>query len=256
MIQETFARWFRPDAGPLPFPPTTVLNEGWLLRLVLQWFSEQRGLDHPLALAHGARWFSEALLETPFPEQGGAKSGEGTTHADGVIGHFSVRSGTRSGIKLCDGAKQLVVVEAKMLSGLSKGTTYAQGYDQAARTIGCMAQLLYRAKVRPESMSQLAFYVLAPQEQIDKGLFGDQLNLDSIRCKVKERARQRDQDGEGWLQDSFEPVCKIDVRAISWECIIGSITEHDQVAGGEIGEFYRAARDAAKPASQGDKHSS
>ena len=257
MIQETFARWFRPDAGPLPFPSTTVLNESWLLRLVLQWFSEQRGLDHPLALAHGARWFSEARLGTPFPERGGAKSGEGQTHADGVIGHFCVRSGTRSGIKLRDEAKQLVVVEAKLFSGLSTGTKYAQDYDQAARTVACIAHLLQTAGIRPERMSQLAFYVLAPESQIRAGLFTKELSRESVKDRVRDRARAHHQNHEDWLQVWFEPVSnKIALETISWEEIIRALKEQDELEGSEIDEFYQTALEANKPVSQDNKHSS
>ncbi len=48
------------------FPATVLYNEGWLLRLVLDWFSRESGTAHPLQFVSGARWFSEALLPSQF----------------------------------------------------------------------------------------------------------------------------------------------------------------------------------------------
>jgi hypothetical protein len=35
------------------FPPTLLYNEGWLLRLVLDWLARHSLQDHPLSLAAG-----------------------------------------------------------------------------------------------------------------------------------------------------------------------------------------------------------
>jgi hypothetical protein len=48
------------------FPATVFYNEGWLLRLVLEWFSRQTLSEHALAFSPGTRWFSEALLPSQF----------------------------------------------------------------------------------------------------------------------------------------------------------------------------------------------
>lgn len=42
------------------FPATIFYNEGWLFRLVLDWFFTQSAADHALSVAPGAKWFSEA----------------------------------------------------------------------------------------------------------------------------------------------------------------------------------------------------
>ena len=71
--------------------PTILYNEGWLLRLVLDWFSTHSAPNHPLSLSENARWFSEALLPSPFrPEHRGDSLGEAWTHADAVIGQFKI----------------------------------------------------------------------------------------------------------------------------------------------------------------------
>ena len=47
-------------------PPTILFNEGWLLRLLLDWFSGQHVQGHPLSFPENGKWFSEALLPTAF----------------------------------------------------------------------------------------------------------------------------------------------------------------------------------------------
>jgi hypothetical protein len=60
-------RMLRAASGGRPlFPPTLLYNEGWLLRLVLDWFSRHDVQGHPLSFGAGARWFSEALLPSAF----------------------------------------------------------------------------------------------------------------------------------------------------------------------------------------------
>ena len=36
-------------------PPTELFNEGWMLRLVLDWFDRNRQVEHPLSFRSGAR---------------------------------------------------------------------------------------------------------------------------------------------------------------------------------------------------------
>jgi hypothetical protein len=60
-------RMLRAASGGRPlFPPTLLYNEGWLLRLVLDWFSRHDVQGHPLSFRAWARWFSEALLPSAF----------------------------------------------------------------------------------------------------------------------------------------------------------------------------------------------
>ncbi len=42
--------------------PTELYNEGWMLRLILDWAETHATRAHPLFFERGARWFSEALL--------------------------------------------------------------------------------------------------------------------------------------------------------------------------------------------------
>jgi hypothetical protein len=120
------------DHGVLP--PTEVFNEGWMLRLILDWFARQPPSDHPLSFEKNARWYSALLLPSQFlPRYQRDPQAEAYTHADGVIGHFSVDRSGKGDIDLHPDAKQLVVVEAKIFSRLSKGSKNFENYDQAAR---------------------------------------------------------------------------------------------------------------------------
>jgi hypothetical protein len=225
-------------------PPTILYEEGWLLRLVLDWFSTHAVVDHPLGFDEGARWRSEALLPSAFLAT--VKSdplAEGWTHADGAIGHFDIGDAGKGDLALRHDAEQLVIVEAKMFAGLSPGVTNADYFDQAARTVACMAEVLKRAGRRASEMSRLGFYVLAPLEQIGRGFFKEQVNKDSIGRKVQQRARDwveaHPDDNGGWLSEWFEPVLNtIGLAALSWEEVVATIGEHDAQAGEAISVFY------------------
>jgi len=107
------------------FPSTILYNEGWMLRVVLS--IESEGIEClPFKFLPGANWFSEALIDSPFLRRfKGDPLAEGVTHIDGAIGHFDFRPGTKAGLSLRSDSTQLVAIEAKMFSPLSKGTTNA-----------------------------------------------------------------------------------------------------------------------------------
>jgi hypothetical protein len=73
------------------FPATDLYNEGWMLRLVIDWFSRNPPVECDIRFLKGSRWYSEALLPSQFlARQRGDKLAESWTHADGVIGHFEI----------------------------------------------------------------------------------------------------------------------------------------------------------------------
>lgn len=136
------------------FPPTLLYNEGWLLRLVLHCAAQLRLENFPLWFAPQSDWFSEGRLWSSFlPRYRGDPLGEAHIHADGIVGHITVGGGTKTGIGLKPQARQFVIIEARIGSPLSAGTTNAPGYDQAARNLGCLAETLHRAKCSPATMA-------------------------------------------------------------------------------------------------------
>lgn len=216
-----------------------------MLRLVLEWFSTNRNINHFLSFDETATWFSEARLASTFlPRRRGDKQAEGYTHADGVIGHFKIGSAGQSDLTVLRDATELKVVEAKMFSKLSKGTTHAPRYNQAARNVACIAEILQIAKRKPDELQSLGFYVLAPKEQIDAGVFGDQLEKQSLEEVVWERVDGYEVSGdevpkEVWFKECFLPTLeRIETKCISWEDVTEFVATHDPAFGRDLKEFY------------------
>jgi hypothetical protein len=229
------------DTDRRVMPPTELFNEGWLLRVTLDWFANHPEVNHALAIPEGVRWYSEALLPSQFkPRRRGDDLAETHTHADGVIGHFEVGNSGEGDIRLISDAHHFIVVEAKLHSKLSSGTKNAPNYDQAARNVACMAQVMADISCRPEQMTALGFYVVAPGSQIESGVFDEQLRKESILHKVSERvAAYEDPAKNEWLDKCFTPVLdRAEIAALSWEKIGEFIASHDSNAGASFSEFY------------------
>ena len=134
------------EAGNPSFPPNVLFNESWLLRIVIDWFERHGGDRYPLSHLPGSRWFSEAWLPSAFlPRYRGDRLAESRTHADGVIGHFTIGDPGTAGLALAADARQFVVIEGKLFNRLSAGVKNAPYYDQAARSVACIAEALRRA---------------------------------------------------------------------------------------------------------------
>ncbi len=225
------------------FPPTLLYNEGWLLRLVLS-AAEQGVPCLPFTFHPCARWFSEALLASAFlPRYRGDRFAEAYTHADGVIGQFRFAPDSKAGLSLDPAGSQFAVLEAKVFSALSKGTTRAPEFDQAARNVACMAETIRRAGAPVDAWDCLAFCVLAPRQQVDAGVFAPLLTKDSIRSKILSRIAAYEDDRrvelDSWYADWVSRVLdRIQIHCLSWETIIDSICSHDIVLGDGIKEFY------------------
>ncbi|MCP5158703.1 MAG: hypothetical protein H6975_04680 [Gammaproteobacteria bacterium] len=211
--------------GESSIPPTVLYNEGWMLRLVLDWFANHSTCGHELSFLSGSRWYSEALIAPPFlPEFRGDPRAESYTHADGVVGHFRILPGERAEATLLPDARQLIVVEAKLGSRLSSGVTHARTYDQAARNVACIANMLAAQELNPRAAERLGFYVVAPDQQIRSGVFRDLVTLASIERKVSERVSQYAGARDSWFSSVFKPMLEhIDVGTLSWESILDAM---------------------------------
>ena len=241
-VADILARCSSRDATTMP--PTELFNEGWLLRLALDWSSDHPGVLDALDVPAGTRWYSEALLPSPFlPRTRGDSLSESHTHADGVAGHFAIGGSGAGDLVLDPQATRFVVLEAKLRSPLSSGTSNARGYDQAARNVACMAQVLARADRRPADVETLGFFVVAPAQQIDRGLFAEALTTASIAARVAARVEAYDGDDrlrrEIWQREWLESLLdEIQLGAVAWETVIDTIGETDTVAGTALREFY------------------
>ena len=245
------------------FPPTEIFNEGWMLRLVLdalENLEKSVGVadTHPLKFCKGAKWYSEARLSSPFlrkpkkdlPSKGKDTLGEGYTNADGVIGHFTFREGTKAGLKLNkkgEGTRQFIVVEAKMNSNLSSGTTNAPGYNQAARNVACMAETIRLSGTSLDDLKSVGFFVVTAKQDTK---LADCLKPKSIRDAVNERinsyesaSRKEARDLSEWKTQYFLPlVDRLEnekrLSVLTWKQIIDPIADIDQAKGNELRQFY------------------
>lgn len=221
-------------------PATALFNKKWMLRLLLDCFASSPRPGHPLSPANGARWFSDGLLATRFVGDGrGDKRAEGFTRADGAIGQFHPGAGGHGDLLLGPKATQFVIVATKLESALSTGARNAPYFDQAARTVACMARLLEKGKIRPESLATLSYQVIAPANRIKQGIFRKQLDKDSIRDKVRHRAEVFGAVHRSWIASWFEPALeRMTVSALSWEELIATVRVADKPSGSMLKEFY------------------
>ena len=228
------------DTPDTNFPPTDLYNEGWMLRLVLDWLSAHPGLNHDLAFTPTDKWYAEALLPSAFHARyKGDILAEARTHADGVIGDFVIGAELKGDLSLTPDAARIIVTEAKMFSKLSPGTRNAKYFNQAARNVACIAELIHRARISPDRFNAIGFYVLAPASQIQDGVFAQHMSPGIILDVVKQRVSEfQDPDKDKWLTDWFMPTLqRILIREIAWEEMINLITEHDQPFGTRINAF-------------------
>ena len=222
----------RATSDSSPFPPAELFSEGWMLRLLLDAHTQGQG-GLPIPNVDGTRWYSEARLSSPFqPSRRGDPNGEGITHADGVVGDFLIRQDTTAGFEVAAGARQFVVVEAKMGSKLAAGTTRVPWYDQAVRNVGAMAWNLYERRSALVSIESLEFMVIAPESRIEhEGSFARNTQAASIAEKLTWRVNLYESDdparfqrlGEflAWTLGPFMDA--LTIRLCSWESAIGNL---------------------------------
>jgi len=242
MIIESILKMLeRCSAEDSNIPKSFLYNEGWLLRLVLDWFSKHNYDDHPLRFLDNARWYSGGKLSSAFlARYRGDKLAEGYTETDGIIGHFVIGDHGKSDIRIVKLAKQFTVLEAKMFSPLAPGIAKAKYYDQAARTVGCICETLNLSKADINKIEILSFYVIAPKMQIDKGIFKKRISLESISEKVRRRVCEYNTNEKNiWLHDHFESSIEhINIECISWEDIISYIEKNDSEFFMKLNHFY------------------
>lgn len=231
------------------FPPTILYNEGWMLRLVLSACAE--GIPClPFSFLPRSRWFSEALLYSPFLKRFPKDQlAESCTHLDGVVGYFRFTPNTKTGLELLSDSKQFIAIEAKMYSPLSRGIKNADFYDQAARTVACMATTLERSHKSVNDFDSIGFYVIAPKDQINRNIFTTQMTRENISAKVLRRIKMYRKEKkyypslQSWFQDAFDPLIKkIDLDCWSWETALENIYKTNTDEGTLFKDFYERCK--------------
>ncbi|MCP4024014.1 MAG: hypothetical protein GY729_19385 [Desulfobacteraceae bacterium] len=212
-----------------------------MLRLILDWFSSNPDVEHNLSFATTDKWYSEALLPSAFlARYRGDKLAESWTHADGVIGDFIIGVSQRGDLSLKEDACRFIVTEAKMFSKLSSGVKNASYFNQAARNIACIAELISRAQIPPASFDKISFFVIAPESQINDGIFAELMAKDKIREIVNRRVLEyQNSEKDKWFKDWFLPTLEqVQICQIPWEELILIIIQSDPEYGRKIDEFY------------------
>jgi hypothetical protein len=223
------------------FRPTELYNESWLIKIVLHQASGIEYDGFPLGFLPGSSWFSEGLLPTVFKARyRGDKLAESRTNADGVVGHFLIGEKAKADFELIPEANQFTVVEAKVGSPLSSGTSNAPYYDQAARNVACMAEVLARSNINLAGLERLDFIVIAPQSSIEKGTFAEEIKPSSIQSKVMRRVSEYEGQLDEWFINNFEPTIEqIQLISLSWESAIEWICVNRPEVKEQLENFYK-----------------
>jgi hypothetical protein len=223
------------------FPPNRVFGEDWLLRVVLeQWQKHppRRSRFPFLPFPPRARVYSEAQLPTPFARRpGGGFPGEGRTHVDGIVGDFELVN--RTGVRLDPDWKTLAVFEAKMFSGLSKGSRNAPCYDQVSRTAACMIHAMLEAG---QAERDAHLVVLYPQDS--KAIAPGQYSPQKIEQRIAERLDGYRSPGRADPIPRFRAqwravLPRIGVHFVTWEEVLDDLAADASSLPKELHEFYR-----------------
>ncbi len=229
------------------FPQTIIFNEGWLLRIVLNWVFENNTALNQIDYVKESSWFSEGLLSSPFHHRSrNDKLAEGKTHADGVTGHFIVSEGAKADIRLKNQGTYFAIFEAKLFSNFSPGTKYFPTYNQVSRNIACMA---YLETINPhDSYSKFVFSVTYPRERRLESDFLASLDKDKIAQDVynrienyefNNRSKEYDKLSKWYRYKFLDFLNNIEIRKIKWESIIEDILSHDSEFGKKLNSYYK-----------------
>ncbi len=153
-----------------------------------------------------------------------------------------VAPAAKTGLVLRKDATQFVVVEAKIGSRLSVGTTNAKTFNQATRNVACIAHTLAEAERPPQDVS-CGFWVFAPEAAIAKGSFAAALKPESLAAGINERVQRysgtRRAVLDSWYEQWVKPtVVTVELGCWSWEESVRRIEQADSRLGEQIRDFY------------------
>ena len=200
--------------------PTIIYNEGWMIRLmVIESMIEKlkiKGID--FGLLANKNWSSETLIASPFIKA--KENREGYTHADIIIGDFNVSYTERGEVVLDDFSEILGIIEAKMRSNLSQGTSNAKSnYNQASRNVCCLSHV-----TRKNPTCKLFFMVVAPEMIISKHEIEKQVERENILKQISERFQH---SKETYISEIQCQVEKCEIIVISYEEWIDELRDNE-----------------------------
>lgn len=210
--------------------PTIIYNEGWMIRLlVIESMIEKLKINKvDFGLLARKNWSSEALITSPFVET--KENREGYTHADIILGDFSVNYNERGDVKLNDSPDVLGIIEAKMGSNLSQGTSNAKNiYNQASRNICCLSYV-----TRRNPNCKLFFIIVAPKATIDKHEIERQVKRENILKQIEKRFQH---SKETYMLEIKNQVEKCKLVIISYKDWINELSNSEVQT--MLGDFYK-----------------
>jgi len=199
--------------------PTEIFNEGWMTRLlVYQSIKEKICIDGLIDFKGIKNWSSEGLISSPFIKV--KKNREGYTHADMCLGDFTIDYRGRGEISVSDNASIFGIIEAKMGSNLSQGTTHAPEYNQTSRNLACIAE-----NAKSEDCKTF-FAVVAPSKIIEhhniKGQTEKEFMIKQIHSRFELSGLTAD-------SDLIKRAEKCVIKALSYEDWIDILKETDMI---------------------------
>ena len=245
------------------FTPTLIYNEGWMMRIIIDQYkrNEYKSNLQYIKLFEGSniknanpRIFSEAQL---LPQFYGEPKNETHTSVDGIMGDFNFRTGTRSGIEMKEVVNKLVVIEAKMASGLDEGITNTgkKDYNQAARTVACMINEIINANgninINNLKMNYVVWYPEG-NKKIKRQLRDNYLTQEHMVNTIQKRITDYDDEhmkkhGKNGVSEDFiknweNILNKIEIDSNTWEEILDDMesNKRDRYYGDlcQVKEFY------------------
>jgi hypothetical protein len=153
----------------------------------------------------------------------------------------------------------VIVIEAKIGSKLSERITNADKYNQAARSIACLAELIIKAQQKetlpPNYVDKCFFIVFGPKGKVGawKGANDDNIkqlfdigedNANRILKQIENRGTRND-------NDKFLTVVSQIFRKstfLSWEDVLNSmLCQHHDNNLKQLAKFYKTVLDEADP---------
>ncbi|RYJ44294.1 hypothetical protein [Flavobacterium beibuense] len=212
--------------------PTQIYNEGWLTRMLMNQSVKEKIKFGGLDFKDFSKWTSEALISSPFIKT--KEKREGYTHADIVFGDFIVNYKVSGKVEVEEGVKIFGVIEAKMRSSLSKGTTNFENYNQAARILACISSNTY------EKNCKIYFIVVAPKIKLTK--INEQIEIENLLDGIKTRFVEYDEDFK-LKQNMDSLLAKATVcNVLSWNYEDWIDAIKDSASKKMLGEFYNETK--------------
>jgi len=214
--------------------PTAIYNEGWMTRLLVYRSIEQKLVINGIDFGNLKNWTSEGLISSPFVFARTKR--EGYTHADMALGDFSIKYEERGEITVEKDARFFGIIEAKMGSNLSQGTTTVPFvYNQASRNVACIATQTH------DKNCTIFFGVVAPADMLLKHDIDAQLKL--IEQQILDRFALYDNLNEPKVADREAIMSKVrtcNIWSFSYEDWIDCFT--DLTVKKELNDFYTECR--------------